>query len=92
MYRRDLGREALALGAAAIGKPSIGMAQEPLPQLPPSGSLGLALNIPTVPNLRGYKTSDGASIGRGLAYRSDTFNPVSAEDIKHLERPSDAGR
>jgi protein-tyrosine phosphatase len=89
MYRRDPGRAALALGAAAIGKPSIGMAQEPLPQLPPGGSLGLALNIPTVPNLRdvgGYKTSDGATVARGLAYRSDTFNPMSAEDIKHLER------
>ena len=46
MYRRDLGRAALTLGAAAIGKPSIGIAQEPLPQLPPGGSLGLALNIP----------------------------------------------
>jgi len=60
-----------------------------LPQLPPGQSLGLALGIPTVPNLRdvgGYKTQDGVTIARGLAYRSDTFNPMSVEDIKKLER------
>jgi protein-tyrosine phosphatase len=56
-----------------------------VPSLPPGGSLGLALDIPTVPNLRdvgGYKTRDGATVARGLAYRSDTFNPLSADDIK----------
>lgn len=62
---------------------------DPLPQLPPGQSLGIALDIPTVPNLRdvgGYKTGDGASVVYGLAYRSDTFNPMSAEDILKLER------
>jgi protein-tyrosine phosphatase len=61
----------------------------PLPQLAPGQSLGIFLGIPTVPNLRdvgGYKTRDGATLVRGLAYRSDTFNPMSAEDIKKLER------
>jgi len=60
-----------------------------LPQLAAGQSLGIALHIPTVPNLRdvgGYKTADGATVVRGLAYRSDTFNPMSAEDIKKLER------
>ena len=60
-----------------------------LPQLAPGQSVGIALGISTVPNLRdvgGYKTGHGASIARGLAYRSDTFNPMSKEDVKKLER------
>ena len=60
-----------------------------LPQLAPGQSLGLALGIPTVPNLRdvgGYRTRDGTQVARGLAYRSDTFNPMSPEDIRKLER------
>ena len=59
-----------------------------LPKLPPGQSLGIALGIPTVPNLRdvgGYKTGTGAVVLRGLAYRSDTFNPMTPEDITKLE-------
>ena len=66
-----------------------GSAAGTLPQLPPGQSLGIFLGIPTVPNLRdvgGYKTRDGAIVARGLAYRSDTFNPMTAEDIKKLGR------
>ena len=58
-----------------------------LPKLAAGQSLGRALDIPTVPNLRdvgGYKTQDGATVARGLAYRSDTFNPMSPEDVKKL--------
>jgi hypothetical protein len=60
-----------------------------LPQLAAGQSLGRALGIPTVPNLRdvgGYKTQEGATVVRGLVYRSDTFNPMSAEDKKKLGR------
>jgi protein-tyrosine phosphatase len=60
-----------------------------LPQLAPGQSLGKALQIPTVPNLRdlgGYKTKDGMIVRHGLVYRSDTFNPMNATDIKRLER------
>lgn len=82
-----------AVGLAALALTgTAGWAKAPdgsLPILAPGQSLGLALGIPPVPNLRdvgGYKTSQGAIVARGLAYRSDTFNPMSAEDIKKLER------
>jgi protein-tyrosine phosphatase len=60
-----------------------------LPKLDAGQSLGHALDIPTVPNLRdmgGYKTRDGATVACGLVYRSDTFHPMSAEDIEKLAR------
>ncbi len=60
-----------------------------LPQLSAGQSLGRALGISAVPNLRdmgGYKTRDGATVACGLVYRSDVFHPMSAEDIKKLER------
>ena len=69
----------------SIAQPSAGT----LRQLPSGQSLGIALGISTVPNLRdvgGYKTRDGATVVRGLAYRSGAFNPMSAEDIKKLKR------
>jgi len=89
MIRSTLVAAAMATMSAAV-LPAF--AQAPagsLPRLSPGQSLGIALDIPTVPNLRdvgGYKTRDGATVARGLAYRSDTFNPMSAEDIKKLER------
>jgi protein-tyrosine phosphatase len=61
---------------------------EPLPQPPPGGSLGLALGVASVPNLRdmgGYQTRDGGEVARGLVYRSDAFIGMSAEDIKKVE-------
>jgi len=59
-----------------------------LPKVSAGQSLGIALGISPVPNLRdvgGYKNREGSVIVRGLAYRSDTFNPMSSEDIKKLE-------
>jgi protein-tyrosine phosphatase len=61
---------------------------QPLPQPPPGGSLGLALGLATVPNLRdigGYRTRDGGEVARGLVYRSDAFIGMSAEDLKKIE-------
>jgi len=61
---------------------------EPLPQPAPGGSLGLALGVASVSNLRdmgGYQTRDGREVARGLVYRSDAFVGMSAEDIKKIE-------
>ena len=63
-------------------------AKDPVPVLAPGQSMGIALGIPPIPNLRdvgGYETQDGATVKRRLAYRSDTFYPMTAEDDKKLE-------
>ena len=76
---------AVVLGAAAWTCASA--SAESLPQLPPGGSLGLALGVAPVPNLRdigGYPTRDGGAVARGLVYRSDAFIGMSAEDIKKI--------
>ncbi|ESQ17236.1 MAG: tyrosine-protein phosphatase [Thiohalocapsa sp. PB-PSB1] len=77
--------------AAATLMMSSGYAKTPvgrLPGLAPGASLGLALGMQTVPNLRdvgGYQTADGKTVARGIAYRSDTFNPMSDAEIDKLE-------
>lgn len=81
----------IALVAMAITCSTViaGTLPSSLPKLSAGQSLGLVLEIPTISNLRdvgGYKTQDGAVVVEGLAYRSDTFNPMNAEDIKKLER------
>lgn len=83
-------RVALVVGALMIIAGAKAQARpDALPELAPGQSVGLALGIPTVPNLRdvgGYRTSDGKTVARGIAYRSDTFNPMSAEEISKLGR------
>jgi protein-tyrosine phosphatase len=72
---------------AAVTWACVPTSAEPLPQLPPGGSLGLALGVASVPNLRdmgGYQTLDGGEVARGRVYRSDAFIGLSAEDIKKI--------
>jgi len=80
----------MAFAASVLLMPT-GHAKPPagtLPHLAPGQSLGIALGIPPVPNLRdvgGYRTRNGAIVARELAYRSDTFYPMAAEDDRKLE-------
>ena len=48
---------------------------------------GEALGIASVPNLRdlgGYKTRDGATVAKGLVYRSNQLTSISPSDMKKL--------
>ena len=50
-------------------------------------SAGEAIGIASVPNLRdlgGYKTRDGATVAKGLVYRSNQLAPISPSDMKKL--------
>jgi len=80
---------AVALVATTAIPGIAGPAADALPPLAPGQSLGIALGISAVPNLRdigGYKTRDGAIVARGLVFRSGMFDPIGSEDIKKLER------
>ena len=48
---------------------------------------GISLGIATVQNLRdlgGYETKDGATVVRGLVYRSNQLAPISPNDMEKL--------
>lgn len=50
---------------------------------------GQSLGIASVPNLRdvgGYKTMDGKTVKRGLAYRSNQLTPITSPDMEKLAR------
>lgn len=54
-----------------------------------NGAPGQSLGIASVPNLRdlgGYKTSKGATVASGLAYRSNQLNGISQDDMKKLSK------
>jgi protein-tyrosine phosphatase len=89
MVRATVVIAVLATFTTALLPASARTATGSLPKLAVGQSLGIALGITAVPNLRdvgGYETRDGATVARGIAYRSDTFNPMSTEDVEKLER------
>jgi protein-tyrosine phosphatase len=88
LSRREIVTYALAVVAAPTGPTR---AQEPtlVPQLDTGESLGLALGLSAATNFRdlgGYRTASGSVVARGLVYRSDMFNPLTADDIAKLGR------
>jgi len=67
---------------ACQGKQSSPAATNALPTAP-----GRSLGIASVPNLRdlgGYETRDGATVVRGLVYRSNQLAPISPSDMEKL--------
>ncbi|NEW97137.1 tyrosine-protein phosphatase [Rhodopseudomonas sp. BR0G17] len=88
MDRRSL--LALPLGVAAslaISAPVGAQALSASLGLAPGESLGHALELSAATNLRdlgGYRTGDGKTLVRGLVYRSDVFNPMTAPDLTKL--------
>jgi protein-tyrosine phosphatase len=72
---------AAALLLCAVTVSPLGMAQDLV--APPGTSLGIA----SVPNLRdvgGYATADGSLVRRGIAYRANQLNPISADDMQKI--------
>ena len=58
---------------------------ETVPEVEP----GLSLGIVSIPNLRdmgGYKTTNGATISRGLVYRSNQLSSISENDMLLLAK------
>ncbi len=52
-------------------------------------AVGHSLGIASIPNLRdlgGYKTSDGATVAKGLVYRSNQLSGLSRDDMKTLAK------
>lgn len=54
-------------------------------ELKPGQTLGIA-SIPNLRDLGGYKTSDGATIARGLIYRSNMLSGISESDMLKLAK------
>jgi protein-tyrosine phosphatase len=50
---------------------------------PPGQSLGIA-SVPNLRDLGGYRTSDGATVARGLVYRSNQLSGISPTDMEQL--------
>jgi len=53
---------------------------EPVPEVEPGLSLGIA-SIPNLRDMGGYATADGATIARGLVYRSNQLYDISPDDM-----------
>ena len=66
-------------GITACGEPTA----TTVPPLAPGRSLGIA-SVPNLRDLGGHETHDGATVARGLVYRSNQLAPISASDMKEF--------
>jgi protein-tyrosine phosphatase len=59
------------------------------PEAEPEATPGQSLGITSIPNLRdlgGYRTNDGATVARGLVYRSNQLSGIPQDDMDKLAR------
>jgi protein-tyrosine phosphatase len=78
-YDRAGGPEARSAGqTGSEAKPGGGGATPP-----PGQSLGIA-SVPNLRDLGGYQTTGGATVARGLVYRSDQLSGISPADMRKL--------
>lgn len=54
-------------------------------ELEPGQSLGI-VSIPNLRDMGGYKTTDGATVARGLVYRSNQLYNIGASDMLLLAK------
>jgi len=74
----------LSLSAvSAIARDETGASAEAATEVAPGQSLGIA-SVPNLRELGGYQTNEGATVARGLVYRSNQLNGISESDMKKL--------
>lgn len=83
--RRALGSLALlfTLGARSAFNASQAVARDA--KATPGQSLGIA-SVPNLRDLGGYKTKNGATVAKGLVYRSNQLSGISRDDMKKLSK------
>jgi len=73
----------LLLGGAPVALGQTATAQKAAMETKPGQSLGIA-SIPNLRDLGGYKTKSGATVAKGLVYRSDQLSGISPRDMERL--------
>ncbi len=69
--------------AAACARGESGTIADDAEQVTPGESLGIA-SVPNLRDLGGYRTSGGATVARGLVYRSNQLSRISPDDMARL--------
>lgn len=86
MKKRDLvlaWRRSILAAALLLGVMSVSLAGIAKDSVPPGTSLGIA-SVPNFRDVGGYTTTDGSLVRRGVTYRSNQMNPISAEDMRKI--------
>jgi len=80
----------LLTGLSLMGDTSVALGQtatvqKSTVQAKPGQSRGIA-SVPNLRDLGGYKTKNGATVAKGLVYRSNQLNGISRDDMKKLSK------